>query len=683
MSLKRYVNNQLIFFILLIFLSFVFSWRLVDIFQKVVISEKEQQSKYLVESVHSLMSSYYQLYNQGLLTEQNAKDLVLRHINSIRYSDSNYFWVNDTDLTMLVHPFQPDIVGQNVSKYGDLQGKNIFQEFDHLVAENGEGTLQYSGILPGYAEPELKISYVKLFEPWNLIIGTGVNVSGVNEAYKRVSNQVYILLFFAITSILLFVYWFNKVFVPRRTKMEALEQHSEFLENRIIKRTEVIRKNHQELKQKHKKLEKYQEQTKLSEIKFKSITGAMYGGVIVFDQSGQIEFFNNSFLKILELPNLSHKKNFLVFDFFESPLPGNIEELFDFIKNGNIQQKFWNEQQNFFIKSKSSLKPIELAITSFNYGQGWKGLAVVHDITERVINNQNLIRINLEQKKMIVDMEAIKDQLVQSEKLASLGELAAGVAHEINNPVGFVASNLNRFNQYIDNLLGLVSHYDSLFSKLNLDADSLSQMSDLKEKYDLHYIIEDSQSLFEDSSEGLSRIKNIVADLKYFARSSSGQFEQTNIEKEIDTTINIVANEIKYHCEVIKDYGEIGLINCLRSELNQVFMNLIVNASHAIEKKGVITIQTRNVDNDVIISITDNGCGISKNHLKQLFDPFFTTKPVGKGTGLGLSVSYGIVMKHKGSLTVKSKIGHGSTFTIKIPRNIQFQNDPEKDGAKA
>jgi len=199
----------------------------------------------------------------------------------------------------------------------------------------------------------------------------------------------------------------------------------------------------------------------------------------------------------------------------------------------------------------------------------------------------------------------------------------------------------------------------------------MEQIVALESKVDINYILDDIPNLIKESQEGTERIKNIVIDLKDFAHPGEDKVQTTDINKGIESTLNIVWNELKYKAEVKKEYGHLPLVKGYPQQLNQVFMNILVNAAHAIEKRGEIRIATRAVDGYVEIEISDSGVGIPKEDLLKIFDPFFTTKEVGKGTGLGLSMAYNIIQRHKGTIDVESEVGKGTTFIIRL------QTDPD------
>ncbi len=273
------------------------------------------------------------------------------------------------------------------------------------------------------------------------------------------------------------------------------------------------------------------------------------------------------------------------------------------------------------------------------------------------------------------------EQLLQSEKLASIGQLAAGVAHEINNPVGYVYSNLGTLQEYTDGLCQMLEGYEKLESLVAEDDHELQRLRDLKTRLDVDYLKDDVRNLVSESREGIARVKGIVQDLKDFSHVDEAEWQWADLHRGLDSTLNIVNNEIKYKAKVIREYGDLPSVECLASQINQVFMNLLVNAAHAIKEQGTITIRTgMEGESKVWVEISDTGSGISSENMKKIFDPFFTTKGVGKGTGLGLSLSYGIVHKHGGHIRVDSEIGKGTTFRISLPVS-QPNQVQERDSA--
>jgi signal transduction histidine kinase len=296
-------------------------------------------------------------------------------------------------------------------------------------------------------------------------------------------------------------------------------------------------------------------------------------------------------------------------------------------------------------------------------------LRLNHDelVQSLTASTENLTRTNSELQTLNTKLEQAQSQLLQSEKMAAIGRLAAGVAHEINNPVGFIKSNLQTMGKYVADLMHVVNAYGKVEALLPEHQDSFTELHKLQEQIEFEYEKQDILALMSESREGLERVSKIVQDLKNFSHvESEDKWIVDDIHKEIESTLNVISNELRA-CEVKKDYGMLPPIEGLFSQLNQVFMNLLINAAHAIETRGTITIRTGTAVDMVWIEIADTGKGIASKSLSQIFVPFYTTKPVGQGTGLGLSVSYSIIQKHHGRITVESEVGKGTTFRIWLP----------------
>ncbi|MDP2883010.1 MAG: cache domain-containing protein [Azonexus sp.] len=295
-------------------------------------------------------------------------------------------------------------------------------------------------------------------------------------------------------------------------------------------------------------------------------------------------------------------------------------------------------------------------------------ISVIEDVSERKRQEEEL-KQNYERLKTLNEqLENAQNQLLQSEKMASIGQLAAGVAHEINNPIGFVSSNLGTLKTYVDELLGVIRAYAAADPLLAEHPEINANIASIKAQADLDFMEEDIHGLLKESREGINRVTRIVQDLKDFSRIDSMDWAVANLEQGLDSTLNIVMNEIKFKADIVKEYTGIPDIECLGSQLNQVFMNLLLNAAQAIDTRGTITIRTGTTNDAVWVEIADTGRGIPPENLKRIFDPFFTTKAIGKGTGLGLSLAYSIVQKHHGKLDVHSEVGVGSCFRVEIPR---------------
>jgi two-component system, NtrC family, sensor kinase len=287
--------------------------------------------------------------------------------------------------------------------------------------------------------------------------------------------------------------------------------------------------------------------------------------------------------------------------------------------------------------------------------------------------------IAISSKEYNENMEKIRmlqSQLIQQEKMAGIGQLSAGIAHEINNPLGYTQSNLDTLKKYLDKIKDFLDTLKNIESTIKTEPteDVLNILETIKasqKKNKINIISDDIDDLIGESIVGLSRIEKIVKSLLGFARSSTSEFEDYDLNKGIIDTLAVANNEIKYFATVVEEPGDIPHIEAAGGSINQVLLNLIINAVHAIKDtshKGTITLKTFAKNDSVYCSITDNGVGISKENLDSIFTPFFTTKPVGTGTGLGLSIAYDIIInKHAGEIKIESEEGKGTTFVLRLP----------------
>jgi two-component system, NtrC family, sensor kinase len=298
--------------------------------------------------------------------------------------------------------------------------------------------------------------------------------------------------------------------------------------------------------------------------------------------------------------------------------------------------------------------------------QGTRALAVLIDYEPAQLPRSGAGELEL----ALARLNTVQEQLVQAEKMASLGQLAAGIAHEINNPIGYVHSNLGTLQEYLNNLFGLIECYDGVIAQNGpMTVERRAEVAERKRAIDFSFLVQDLPQLLAESREGIDRVRRIVQDLRDFSRVDRLEtWSLYDLHRGLESTLGIVWNELKYKAEVHKEYGNLPLVECLPSQINQVFMNMLVNAGQAIDRSGEVRIRTGSAGGKVWVEISDTGSGIAPENLKRIFDPFFTTKPVGKGTGLGLSISYGIVRKHNGEISVDSQTGRGTTFRITLPQ---------------
>jgi PAS domain S-box-containing protein len=305
---------------------------------------------------------------------------------------------------------------------------------------------------------------------------------------------------------------------------------------------------------------------------------------------------------------------------------------------------------------------------------------MVEDITARKMAEQSLrkalIKISTQRKELETawrELQESHQRIVHQEKMASIGHLAAGVAHEINNPTGFIISNLSSLQRYMDNIRDFTRIQSEAINALSAHSGDngskaavLSHAAESRKSLKIDYLLEDLQNLINESLDGADRIKRTVLDLKNFARADETEFVLEDINAVLESTLNIVWNELKYKATIKKEYGTVPLTRCNPRQLGQVFMNILVNAAQAITDFGEIGIKSWAEDGHIRVAVSDTGRGIPENDLSQVFEPFFTTKDIGQGTGLGLSIAYDIVKKHRGEIEVMSEVGKGTTFTVEI-----------------
>ncbi|MEW6165551.1 MAG: bacteriohemerythrin [Pseudomonadota bacterium] len=267
--------------------------------------------------------------------------------------------------------------------------------------------------------------------------------------------------------------------------------------------------------------------------------------------------------------------------------------------------------------------------------------------------NQDLMRANASLEEEVATRTR---ELLQSEKMASIGQLAAGVAHEINNPIGFVNSNLGTLGRYVDDLLRLAD-----LGAATPDGQALGQ------ELDLDFLRADLRDLLRESQDGLDRVRKIVANLKDFSRVDQAEWQVADLLAGLESTLNVAWHELKYKADIVRELRPLPLVRCVPAQINQVFLNLLVNAAQAIKEHGTITLRSGVEGDTVWIEVADNGCGMDETTQRRMFEPFFTTKPVGTGTGLGMSLTWDIVTKHDGEIAVDSAPGRGTRIRVTLP----------------
>ncbi|HUV51088.1 MAG TPA: ATP-binding protein [Anaerolineae bacterium] len=436
-------------------------------------------------------------------------------------------------------------------------------------------------------------------------------------------------------------------------------------------------------------LKQANEALKISNESFNNIVNKTIDGVLVLNQKGIVRFINPS-AEIL----FNRRSDEIMGELFGFPCVADEIMEVNILRSGgekgvaemHVIDTEWDGEKALLalLRDVTERKRAEEALKRTTYdlrqtvGERKNASEKIKSLNESLKNTIDQVqKKNEELEHAIEELKTTQIQIMQSEKMASIGQLAAGIAHEINNPTGFISSNLNTLAGYDNDLRSLIAQYSDLITELKDDMatekgrasilEKLGRINELEKEIDIDFVLNDTPNLIKESREGTERIKKIVIDLKDFAHPDDKELKDANINNSIESTLNVVWNELKYKAVVTKDYGDLPLVECYPQQLNQVFVNLLVNAAQAIEKQGEIRITTRALDGKVEIKISDTGKGIPKENLSKIFDPFFTTKEVGKGTGLGLNISYKIIKEHNGTIDVESTVGKGTTFTIRIP----------------
>lgn len=308
---------------------------------------------------------------------------------------------------------------------------------------------------------------------------------------------------------------------------------------------------------------------------------------------------------------------------------------------------------------------------------------VVQDVTELASYFQAEQQLSAKLEHERSELKALNDklsmaqsQLLQSEKMAAIGQLAAGVAHEINNPIGFISSNLQTLQDYAARLLKLTALYEKIVSKTGNET-FLAMQRDTQQRLQFDFVRQDLPDLLAESIDGIDRVSEIVKNLKAFSHVDNAQWQPASLVDGLENTLKIAANQLKYKVEIHREYAEnLPQVYCQPNQINQVFLNLLVNAAQAMDHKGHLYLRAWQQENSVCIEVQDTGPGIAPEHMQRLFEPFFTTKPVGSGTGLGLSLSYSIVKKHHGDILVRSVPGQGASFVVILPVSPPDESAP-------
>ncbi len=781
--------------------------------------QKRQSIRERVEMAESLARHYETQVQAGRLSRKEAQSQYLNTLRQIRTGGDGYFWVNDTAAYMVVHPYMPELEGKDISYIKDADGKSIVLAFVDMAVRHGSGFVAYSWPKPNTSVPEQKLSYVKLFGPWQWVIGSGEYLDDIHGAYWNEVRVVIPVLAGVALFFMLAIFWLRRqVLVRIGSDMQdavtiadhlsrgdlhspiALQDDTRagpvdtvihllqaglnvFTSGALMRRLNRRKQADGERQRLSEALKQSQEAIALAEadLQFAYVnpaftrlfgytaeelvgrpmrllqvvqpgngnpeetarmareSGLFRGEVLrrakdgrdipvlikmapVFDEYRIVTGYVATMTDLSEIKHAeaelreSEEKFRAIFDqtfqfiglldidgrtidanrtalalvgrtladvvgkpFWDTPWWTHSPELQARLKDavGRAAKGEFVRFEAFHPDGEGRIHHVDFSIKPVRDADGRIEMLIPegHDISERKVAEtearqrlEEISRINADLKALNTKLTQSQNQLIQSEKMAAIGVLAAGVAHEINNPVGFIQSNICTLGKYVGDFLKVVNAYEDAERRLQDRKDAFADVHRLRQEVEFSYARDDVPGLLAESADGLARVTKIVKDLKDFSRLDMGeQWKVEDIHMGLESTLNIAWNELKYKCEIKKEYGCLPPVECLLLQLDQVFMNLLVNAAHAIEGHGTITLRTGTVGDRVWIEVADTGTGIPPENIKAVFDPFFTTKPVGKGTGLGLSVSYSIIEKHHGNIEVESELGRGTTFRIWLP----------------
>jgi len=661
-----------------------------------LLAEKQEQAENLVAIPYSIISQQYRLEREGKISQEEAQRRAIESLKELRYDGNNYFWVNDMHPSMVMHPKMPQLDGKDLTNYRDPASKALFVEMVRAVTKDGQGFVAYRWPRPGKEneKPVAKLSFVKGFTPWGWVIGTGIYVDDVDAAWRANAATaaglalacLAVLLIFAtgisrsifprLSSVVsrmkdiargegdfsrgidvlsndgnierqdeigVLVAGFNEMLVQIKQRDDQLRLHSEHLEIQVTARTAQLQTVNSELATAHADIELF--------------LGCIPSILIGLDVSGHITRWNLAATQTFGVLENDAKGRALDKCGIKWLHPDIDKQVSQWLRTDSIlrcDDLAYGEEENVRFVG-FSVRPI------FSKENERVGLIVTGaDVTER---------------------KCLEEQLRQAHKLEAIGQLAAGIAHEINTPTQYVGDNTRFLKESSEPILELLSFCRSMqreaAEKGSVSMKSLAEFDRLSEESDFGYLAQEIPHALDQSLEGLQRVAKIVRAMKDFAHPGSEQKHPVDINRGVEATVTVARAEWKDVAEVVLDLApDLPEVLGLGGELNQVILNLIVNAAHAIgdivqegsHGKGTITISTRREGDYLELRVGDTGAGIPEEIRSRVFEPFFTSKAVGKGTGQGLALAHSVVVKgHQGKIWFETKVGQGTTFFIRLP----------------
>lgn len=663
-----------------------------------ILQQKQDQAHNLVDAAYAVVVEYHEIETSGQMSHQQAQQAAIKTLRMMRYENGNYFWINDLHTFMVMHPFKPELEGQDPTNYKDPTGKNIFVMFANLE-RNGGGFVSYMWPKPGQNAPAKKLSYVKGFEPWGWVIGTGIYIDDLEADWRRnavtaggltlacllvlaaVSGSIAHSIFRPLERIVacmqdvtrggidfagpiesasraslaagdsiasndeigVVISGFNEMLYQIRERDAELERHRKILEHEVAAGTEDLRRVNTLLAGAHAELELF----------LSSIPSILIG----MDPGGSITRWNPTAVKtfgVEENRAIGRRIDDCGIAWLHPDMKAEVSR---------------------WLQTETSLRCDDLAF------QRDGELRLVGFVVRRLPFLQNKAAGFIITGADITQRKSLEDQLQQAQKLEAIGQLAAGIAHEINTPTQYIGDNARFLKDSwasLGELLGLCQAMQKEATKQGaVSRESLTRFGQLSQESDADYLLREIPHAIDQSLEGVQRVAQIVRAMKEFSHPGSQEKCGVDINKAIDTTITVARNEWKFVAEMVTHLDpDLPLVSCRVGEINQVILNLIVNAAHAIasvvgdgsKQKGQITITTRHQSESVEVAIQDTGPGIPAEIRSRIFEPFFTTKTVGKGTGQGLALAHSVIVKkHQGQIWFDTEVGRGTTFFIRLP----------------
>lgn len=636
--------------------------------------EKREKIRELSQTAWSILNSYDKKVKNSQISEGEAKIQAIDEISKLRYGPEmkDYFWIHDTNCKMIFHPYRPEMNGTDISNYEDPTGKRLFVEMNKTIRTTGSGYIDYMWQWKNNRKKIVpKISFVILFKPWGWVLGTGIYIEDINEEIEKINKKIYsaggiILLIMLIISSHIISGGIKRENMRLRAE-KALKKSYEEMENKVAERTYELQSANKTLNKVIEERMKINESLKESQQLLQKTFTSLQAAVIIFrieaDGSSKIVDCNPAATRIFgyayeEL--IGKNKTILLTD----------ETIFDEFENlldKSIKEKGYLHLDEFRLKRKDG-----------NIFIGEPTVSPLIDDKKKIIGWVGVFRDLTEKKNSENERKNLESQLLQAQKLESIGQLAAGIAHEINTPIQYIGDNTHFLSDAFKEIIKTLENHEEILKKIQTGHNTGSLISEAKTdaiKADIEYLKEEVPKAIEQTLEGVKRVSEIVISIKEFSHPGADKKEETGINHVIENAINISRNVWKKVAEMETDFDDsIPLIRCFPGELNQVFLNLIINAADAIKARvnstqnGTITVKTLNKDSEVEIRITDTGTGIPESIRERVFDPFFTTKDVGAGIGQGLSIAHSVIVKkHNGTIDFVSDINKGTTFIINLP----------------